>query len=310
MARKTPVTDAPPARETDLPALPAGWFAATYKVLATGELAVALADVDLGYGSAEASLSIPRNAQAKICVLGEGQWLEALSFPLGQLRYPEFDQLPDGRWLVANARSRGEQNASIFGLDGFEERRIVLGDGIAHIQIDRRSNICVGWFNEGVFGNANAAWRVEDLQWPPSSYGVAAFDEHGAVLQVADGHVVSDCYALNVWGDEAWFCPYTDFPICRFRNGSDQAWATELRGPVAVAVRFPLVLAAGGYGEDFNEAVLLMIDGEEANVLGTWSLPFGVNDRKSLRYFDGRNDTISVVTGDRWLQWSVEDFLS
>lgn len=126
-------------------------------------------------------------------------------------QFPIVEQLPDGRWLIANARSDGNGNARLFGEDGTEERRFEFGDGIEHIKTDDEGRIWVGWFDEGVFGNG--AWRLPGLKWAPSAHGIAAFDDRGALLMHATLQSIADCYALNVIGAEAWACTYTDFPL-------------------------------------------------------------------------------------------------
>ena len=223
-------------------------------------------------------------ATAKIWTIEDEELIECVEFPLLE-PFPIVDQFPDGRWLVANSRSRDLGNVRVLRLDGAEERCVELGDGIAHIKIDGRQRIWVGWFDEGVFGNDK--WRYQGLLRPPSSYGMAAFDDRGELLTHATLEWIADCYALNVFGGEAWACTYTDFPILQITDGRERNWPTTLRGTKAIAVSYPYVLAAGGYQADANRLVLLRLEEHTAHPVGEWRLPYELH-RSEVSMLDGR----------------------
>jgi hypothetical protein len=206
---------------------------------------------------------------------------------------------------VTNARSDGRGNARILSVDGAEERRIELGDGIAHIQIDDKQRIWVGWFDEGVFGNGS--WRLPGLKWAPSAHGIAAFDERGALLKHATLESIADCYALNVAADGTWSCTYTDFPILRMSDEGERKWPTNLSGVSAIAVSYPYVLAAGGYQREANRAVLLQLEEYSVRPVGDWCLPFEVQAEVNL--IGGRDDELHVVHDQKWNRWRVADFI-
>jgi hypothetical protein len=238
-----------------------------------------------------------------VWLLQDDQLIERLQFSLLE-PFVRVDEFPDGRWLIVNARSRGQGNARVLSNDGKEERRIELGDGIEHVKIDDHQRIWVGWFDEGIFGNDN--WRLPGRKWAPSAHGIAAFDDQGALITHATLESIADCYSLNVFGDEAWACTYTDFPIWRMRDGRECTWATNLRGTRAIAVRHPHVLAAGGYQDEANRVLLLMLQEQKAHVLGEWRLPFGTDTPATL--IDGRGDELHVVQGQCWHRWRIADF--
>jgi hypothetical protein len=188
-----------------------------------------------------------------------------------------------------------------------------LGDGIQHLKIDERGRIWVGWFDEGVFGNVE--WRVPGHEWPPSSYGLASFDDAGVLVAHANdppafGGIV-DCYALNVVAETAWACTYGDFPIleCRPETGS-RWWSTELSGPSAIAIAAPYVLAAGGYEENANRLVLVHLDRDRGENVHEWRLPFSLAGPNPVAFVDGRGDQLHVVHGENWHRWRVTDFVS
>lgn len=307
---------APPPRTTSpLPRLPEGWWAVGWKVLDGGRLAAVSADVDMWaawrsdraqHTAGEVS-RLASQATARVFILRGDQLTASVEFPL-LATFPAVEQFADGRWLIVNRRSPGDKNARILGPDGVEQRRIELGDGIEHVKVDGHGRIWVGWFDEGVFGNNK--WLVEGLEWPPSSYGIAAFDDHGALRAHASLESVADCYALNVFDDEAWTCTYSDFPIWQMKDGRERVWRTNLSGVSAIAVNYPHVLAAGGYGGNANPVELLKLEDGQARSLGEWRLPFDTNEHSAVTLMDGRADELHVIGDGQWHRWRVADFVN
>lgn len=294
-----------------VPPLPEGWYVQGFSVLAGARLALVGANANLraAFQSDRAqktvgeALRLAGQASGKVWVFQDDQLIDGIEFPLLE-PFPRVDQFPDGRWLVVNARSGGQGNARVFALDGNEERRIELGDGIERIKIDDQQRVWVGWFDEGVFGNDN--WRLPGRKWAPSTHGIAAFDDQGALLTHATLESIADCYALNVFGNEAWACTYTDFPIWQMLDGRERVWPTNLRGTKAIAVSYPHVLAAGGYQDDANRVVLLRLEKRAVHVLGEWRLPFEADYPVTM--IDGRGDELHVVQDQHWHRWRVADF--
>lgn len=304
--------ETPPPIETKIPSLPAGWHGLTKTFLSDGSLAVLGTDQDIASATSRLGVSGNRTnpakeRTAKIWTLMDGQFVESLTFPLED-PYPLFDKFPDGRWAVGKPRNHGKSNVQIVNRHVATDRRLFLGDSIEHIQIDGRGRIWVGWYDEGVIGNQR--WRVPGHEWPPSSYGIGAFSDRGEHLACAQSVYICDCYALNVFQDEAWSCPYTDFPIWSSRNGKELHWQTSLRGPSAIAVRFPYVVAAGGYRAEKRRAVLLELKDGHAEELAEFQLP-SLSERPSpTKALFGRGAGLHLVEDDTWLRWSVDDFLS
>lgn len=297
-----------------VPSLPEGWHVLSFKVLAGPRLAIVGVDADLhaAWQSDRAQKTVgeawrlAQRSKAKIWWVQDDQLIEGIQFALLQ-QFPIIEQFPDGRWLVANARSDGQGNTRVFGADGAERQRFELGDGIEHIKIDDEGRIWVGWFDEGVFGNDS--WRLPGLKWAPSAHGIAAFDDRGALLTHATLQSIADCYTLNVIGAEAWACTYTDFPLWQMNNGAERVWRTDLAGTRAIAVKQPHVLAAGGYQENANRVVLLKLHERAAETLGEWRLPFEVGYPAQVSLIDGRGDELHVVHGQEWHRWRVSEFV-
>ncbi|HJS45088.1 MAG TPA: hypothetical protein VJ753_01685 [Rhizomicrobium sp.] len=297
-----------------LPALPEGWHILGYETLDGGSLAIVGANKDIHRAwwsdhegkTVGETRRLAAQATARVWTVEHDVLIEQVQFPL-QDPFPMVDQFPDGRWLVANPRSRGTGNARILAADGTESRRIELGDGIEHLKIDAQQRVWVGWFDEGIFGNDN--WRLPGHEWAPSAYGIAAFDDHGALLKHATLESMADCYALNVFGNEAWARPYTDFPLWQMNDEQERVWPTSAGGTRAIAVSYPYVLTAGGYQNQANMVFLVELDGQNARQLGKWRLPFGARIPAEVHLLDGRGDKLHVVRDHHWHRWCVRDFV-
>ncbi|MGE6735592.1 hypothetical protein ACQKIP_32495, partial [Streptomyces sp. NPDC059900] len=69
-------------------------------------------------------------------------------------RFPRIDALPDGGFVVADARSRrSEQHVQVFDALGRESWAFRAGDAIEELLTDHEGRLWVGYFDEGVFGN-------------------------------------------------------------------------------------------------------------------------------------------------------------
>jgi hypothetical protein len=236
-------------------------------------------------------------ATANVWTFDGDDLIEAVQFPLLE-PFPIVERFPDGRWLVTAKTGLPGGNARILGADGTEQRRIELGACITHIKIDDQQRIWVGWCDEG------------GLEEPPSAYGIAAFDEQGRLIKHAPSEAtIFDCYALNVSGDTAWTCTFTDFPIWKLGNERERTWPTNLSGTRALAVSYPHVLAAGGYKDAANRVVLLRLDDRRAETLGEWRLPFGAGDPAVVSLIDGRDDELHVVCDHQWHRWRVRELV-
>jgi hypothetical protein len=143
---------------------------------------------------------------------------------------------------------------------------------------------------------------VPGHEWPPSSYGLAAFDDAGTIVAHAGSgpaNSIADCYALNVISDTAWACTYTDFPILACTpEGRSRWWSTSVSGSRGLAVERTYVLAAGGYAENGNRAVLVRLDDNHATQLGEWRLPFQAGYPDSVELIDGRGGDLHVVNNE------------
>lgn len=169
--------------------------------------------------------------------------------------FPMVDMFPDGRVLVAGPRCswRSEtdfdRNGAVIDPKTGAVSRILLGDGIEDVFVDTRGRIWVGYFDEGVFGNFG--WSDPGPS-PIGAAGLVCFAETGEKIWEydQDRHSISDCYALNVHGDEAAAFIYTDFPVCTVSGEFSRAWFdTGLAGCKAFAISGHRVLFSGQYSD-------------------------------------------------------------
>ena len=222
--------------------------------------------------------------------------------------------LPGERILVVSSRclrfndGTHELNAGIYDSNGALQSEFLLGDGIQHVQTDKSGNIWVGYFDEGVYGNFG--WGGTGNAAPVGAAGLVCFNSEGKKVweyqSVPGTDVISDVYALNVFGDEAWAYYYTDFPLIRIKGDRRiQAWTTKTSGARAFAVGHTRVLLFGGYRDDSDSCRLLRLTDTEATLEANASLLLteGGNIREATVI--GRGHILHVLADDIWYQYST-----
>lgn len=223
-------------------------------------------------------------------VLGSGFHLQ----PLGD----------EGFLMVRGSARVGVPNARILGWDGGQRAEFRAGDAIADVQVSRRGDVWVGYFDEGVFGND-----------PLGHQGLVRLDRAGNVtFGFADATTplgvprIDDCYALNVASDvDTWLYYYGDFPLVHLRDGALAEWWPEMpvAGTRAFAVHAGHVLFAGGY-ERANTIRLVMLadldDAREFDLVDESGEPLGFRHavgRGARLYFIGQDGAVHVAALDR-----------
>lgn len=229
------------------------------------------------------------------------------TFPLVQL-------LPDGNALLVSTRCKRfgdgthEFNARIYDTHGVLQTEFLLGDGIQHLQTDKRGNIWVGYFDEGVYGNFG--WGGSGIAGPVGAAGLLCFNTLGEKLwkyqPVSGTDFISDVYALNVFGDEAWAYYYTDFPVIRIgRDRRVDAWTTETAGARAFAVGSLNLLMFGGYGDERTAARWLRLVDHKARLEEDVSLALTDGGNLAEATVTGRGHVLHVFADDFWYQFST-----
>lgn len=218
------------------------------------------------------------------------------------LDYPLVQTLPGGRVLVVAMRTDGtEHNATIFDADGVAVASATLGDGIGHVLTTRSGQVWVGYFDEGVYGGGSLA-----------AHGLARFS--GSLRPVwqhpfdSEWGVIDDCYALNVDGETAWACYYSDFPIVRVQADAVSGWRNDVRGAAALAVAGSRVALFGGYEPGHDRlAVGDLVDGRlQVTDRYRLVLPDGSPPAAETRVV-GRGAELHFLTDRDWYRLSLSD---
>ncbi|MFM9592117.1 hypothetical protein ACKI1J_08785 [Streptomyces scabiei] len=156
-------------------------------------------------------------------------------------RFPRLDCLPDGGFVVADARSRdGDDQVQVFDALGRPSWAFRVGDGIEHLLTDEAGDLWIGYFDEGVFGDPLSAPGAR--RWSGTGTALWEYRPPPGVDHIAD------CYALNVGRGGAWVYPYTGFPLVEVRgDDSLRARTTGVDGASGVAVHEDRAAFLGGY---------------------------------------------------------------
>jgi len=307
-----------PTLKAGIPPPEAGWFELRYAILADGSLALIRATHDVwsehrkrremmaaGFRGSFPPL-FPPETRARLSVFDGTTETVAFQFELDS-PYLLFDRLGAKSWLVAAARCRiGESNARIFDEQGSITRAFCVGDGIKKIQCDSGSNIWVGYFDEGVFGNVG--WKP-DNSLKEIVLGVNRFDEHGRMTWAhVDDHRIADCYTMNVAPDAVWVCYYSDFPILRVGyDGSSRLWENDKSGADLLAVSDRHIVLLGGYSEQSRLGSLLRLTEGGTETVGEFEFDFHGLEPRSLSYHGARGDKMHFVHNNEWYVLSVND---
>ncbi|MFI8528669.1 hypothetical protein ACIGMX_00235 [Streptomyces aquilus] len=165
-------------------------------------------------------------------------------------RFPRVDALPDGGFVVADARRQdGVEQVQVFDSSGRSSHGFDVGDAIEHLLTDESGDLWVGYFDEGVGSD------------PLCDPGLRCWSRTGEPLweyhQPSEAGWFLDCYALNVDRRCTWAYPYTDFPLLEIRNRRRASIrTTPVRGAKGVMVHGPRVALYGGYGDEHDRLLL------------------------------------------------------
>lgn len=209
---------------------------------------------------------LEQGSRYRLVIHGKDKQQE-IDLGLRDLAHPIVDIFPDGRVLLAGARSawRGPEdfdlNGCIITPGNDEARAILLGDGIESCQIDDSGRIWVSYFDEGIWGNWG--WGMPGPP-PISRHALNRFDDKGSITwhydQSAGGPVIDDCYALNATEGETFFYLYSGHLLGR-ASADDRidffAFETHLYGFTWFAIDDTCAVISGGYRNPSVQAYLL-----------------------------------------------------
>lgn len=222
--------------------------------------------------------------------------------------------LPDGRFLLVGARCRWrpdgpDRNAIVYGPDGTALAEHTFGDGIQNVFTTASGDAWVGYFDEGVYGNYG--WGGSGAQ-PMGDCGLIRFGADGQPqwrFPADDAPFIDDCYALNVVGETAWACYYSDFPVVRIEGDRVDVWDNGLAaGATSLIVGAGTVGLAGGYSPHRDRLVVGELgdgrlgDGREFRLV----LPDG-DALPDQVWMIGRGPDLHVVHGGDWYRVGLDD---
>ncbi|VEP12855.1 conserved hypothetical protein [Hyella patelloides LEGE 07179] len=217
-----------------------------------------------------------------------------------------FQLLNNNEILLTSPRSwyksfgNSEKNGRIYSDRGEHKREILLGDGIADVQVSESGIIWTSYFDEGIFGNRG--WSD-----PIGKNGLVAWDSSGKKLYEfyhnAEIGQISDCYALNVISDrEVWLYYYTEFPLVKLKNYKiEDYWFVPIKGSSAFAIYRNFALFNGGYRDYENFYLVKLEKNHQAKIICQIKLM----NISEILYIFAKRDTLYFLSNREIFQLSV-----
>src|SRR5437773_2388059 len=216
-------------RLVDLPIIPNGWGWAAARV--GPDFAVLLLAADTPFDARRAG----RTTRYRLYRRTVGSF-DVFEFQHEGAAYTHVQPIGDGNFLLVTPgiyeAMRDKRNGDIWNSEGRLIGKILLGDGINNVQTSVRSEVWVGYHDEGVYGAGEP--------------GLACFDAAGKrVLSFADSvadddrvPVIDDCYALNVPAD------YGVVIVAPTGNAAPPPWTFDARIEPACAWAMACAIAS------------------------------------------------------------------
>ncbi|MEM7593555.1 MAG: hypothetical protein AAF383_18920 [Cyanobacteria bacterium P01_A01_bin.83] len=198
-----------------------------------------------------------------------------------------------------------EKNGRIYSNEGEYKREILLGDGIADVQVSEGGIIWTSYFDEGVFGNRG--WND-----PIGKNGLVAWNSMGEKIYEfyhnAEIGQICDCYALNVISArEVWLYYYTEFPLVKLKNYKIQDyWFVPIKGSSAFAIYRNFALFNGGYQERENFYLVKLEKNHQAKIISQIKL----KNISEISYISARRDTLYFLSNQKIFQLSVYEAMT
>jgi hypothetical protein len=218
------------------------------------------------------------------------------------LRVSFVQPLPEGRILLAAGRTgRDGLNGEVWTRDGDLECRGHLGDAIEELQTTPSGKIWAGYFDEGALGGSG-----------PEGHGLARFNQDLTVDWLypheAGLPFIADCYTLNLQGETAHFCPYTDFHVQSVSGDEVTDWGPSPSRPAhSMLVSGADRALLAGWGPEYDVVTLLRIGRDGVRRIGGQCrlvLPDGIEAQR-LRYTCRGGDLHAFARGI-WYRTDME----
>lgn len=215
------------------------------------------------------------------------------------------------RFLLVCARSTRrsardiEHNGRIYNRQGELDGEIILGDGIADIQVTATGRIWASYFDEGIFGNFG--WKL-----PLGNPGLLAWDSDGEITYQFTPppslEAMADCYAMNCPSEsDLWCCYYTNFPLVHIQDSQvARFWESPVGGANAFAVSDDGVLFQGGYN-DRHTYKLCTFSSDALDVAKSASFTTASGKQIQADRVVGRGSSLLLLAGREIYRVSVSD---
>jgi hypothetical protein len=220
---------------------------------------------------------------------------------------PETDLF--GIYFNETSSEGAEHNAIVYERDGTVAGEHVFGDGIQHVLTTPTGDTWVGYFDEGVYGNYG--WSNTGPR-PIGEAGLIRFGSDGTPawrFTADEAPPIDDCYALNVVGESAWACYYSDFPVVRVTGTEVTVWRNEVAGGASnLLVDGERVGLVGGYGALRSRLAVAVLGAGELHDAGAFSLT--LRDGEPLpaeAWTVARGPDLHVFHGLDWHRISLAD---
>ena len=179
-------------------------------------------------------------------------------------------------------------------------RGTVAGDAIEDLQTTPSGKVWTSYFDEALGGTG------------PEGHGLARFNSDLSVdwlYPLSSGlPYISDCYSLNVAGETAYFCPYTDFRILSVADSKVTDWGpSPYRYAHHLLRRGPDLALIKGFGPEYDVATMLRLNrGDQPRMGGQCRvvLPDGM-ETSSLRHI-ARGEGLHAFWRSHWYYTDID----
>lgn len=171
-----------------------------------------------------------------------------------EVDFHDVQRFTNGNVLLVSKHSeyRGEndydENGYIYSINGELREQLLLGEGVAEVQITKDDTIWVSYYDQGISGYNG--WYS-----PIGSSGLIAWNADGEKLyefEPSSGlHIIEDCYALNVAMNTATYAYYFyngEFDLVHIQNQKIiNYWHMPVSGSSAFIINSDKAVFDGGY---------------------------------------------------------------
>lgn len=179
-----------------------------------------------------------------------GRVLAVTTIPELAPAHPRVGLLPGGDLVLVGSRCWWTKegvvpNAGVYSPSGHLRTSAVLGDGVASIEVTRRGEIWVGYFDEGIYGNFG--WNRPGPR-PIGAPGLLRYSRFlDLVWRYPDQarHAIDDGPSLNLVDDVLWMTHDSEYPVVRIVDGALTVWDSPLASASAVLVDGDVVALVG-----------------------------------------------------------------